>query len=146
MVQVLLILLVSAFILYQDVKYRQIHFLLPVILLGIGFASIPGSGFNFFTNMIFVTVNLLGVTLYYFIKTKQLINLINTHIGIGDIVYFIAIAPFFTLQQYVFFFTGGLIFSLLLFVLLKKIRPTEQTVPLAGFLSIYFVGMYLVIF
>jgi len=64
-----------------------------------------------------------------------MINPINTVIGIGDIVFFIAIIPLFFSTTYILFFITGMLFSIACHFIFNKRK--ELHVPLAGYLSIY---------
>ncbi|WP_169668979.1 hypothetical protein [Flavivirga algicola] len=89
-------------------------------------------------NFVFLLINISGLTLYFSIKEKVFVNPIDRFIGLGDIVFFIAITPLFKLETFIPFFIVGLLFSLLLYaiiLLFKKIK----TIPLAGYLALYLV-------
>lgn len=93
----------------------------------------------------YVFVCLLGGYLYFVIKNKKLINPFKNLMGIGDVCYFIAVIPFFNLSGFVVYFILGLVFSMILFIGLKKSkREAVNTIPLAGFLALFFIIFKLV--
>ncbi|WP_299627653.1 hypothetical protein [uncultured Tenacibaculum sp.] len=57
-------------------------------------------------------------------------------IGLGDFLFFIALAVAFPLTTFLIIFITSLLFSLLLFLVIKK-KLKEKTVPLAGFQAIF---------
>jgi hypothetical protein len=88
--------------------------------------------------MIFVLVNLIGLCFYFSLKHKKIINPIDTFVGLGDIVFFLAITPLFNKSDYILFFVFGLIFALILHIGLSFIKPSN-TVPLAGYMSLFLI-------
>ena len=56
-------------------------------------------------------------------------------IGLGDVLFFLAITPLFNLKTYILFFIIGMIFSLVIHISVNAIKK-QKTVPLAGYLSI----------
>lgn len=58
------------------------------------------------------------------------------YFGLGDLLFYIAITPLFLLHNYVLFFILSLFFAVCMQFGLKKIIK-EQTVPLAGFSSLF---------
>jgi len=130
------------FVLYYDIKKRTIHFILPLLIFFlatlINYMSISLRLSDIVYNISFVLINIFGVTLYFSLKAKALVNPVNDSIGLGDIVFFIAITPLFNLKTFILFFIIGLLFSLLIHgiaLLFKK----AKTIPLAGYLSLFLV-------
>ena len=89
-------------------------------------------------NIGFVIVNVLGLFFYYSFKEKKVVNPIDTRIGLGDILFFLAITPLFSLKSYILFFIIGMLFSLIIHVVINAIKP-QKTVPLAGYLALILV-------
>lgn len=89
-------------------------------------------------SMAFLTCTSVGFMIYQTIKNKQLENPIDTSIGLGDILFFIAITPLFQIHNYIVFFISGLLISILLFVATKNLRK-QPTIPLAGYLSLFLI-------
>lgn len=136
---ILILIVVLAIIVFQDLKYREVHVLVLAAIF------LVACGINYFEtylgirdiayNIAFIAINILGVMAYMSIKEKTFFNPIDKAIGLGDIVFFIAITPLFQTRKFILFFTLGLICSLLIFVATKKIRK-HDTIPLAGYLSL----------
>jgi len=140
------ILMTLIIIVYHDLKYRvlDLKYAIILLLLCVWYNSIhPILDYqNALLITGFILVNILCLTLYFSIKNKQFINPIDSKIGLGDIVFFIVIAPLFYLKSYILFFITGLLFSLLLYSVVIRFREKQKTIPLAGYLSIY-LGMIL---
>ena len=138
----LFLMVVLVFVFLQDLKKRTIHISLPIILFFLALVINYGSAdLKFSTilyNIAFIILNILGLVLYFSFKNKRVLNPIDTYIGLGDIVFFLAITPLFSLKPFILFFVFGLLFSLFVhlgFMLFKKV----ETIPLAGYLSLFLI-------
>ncbi|WP_276381616.1 general secretion pathway protein [Flavobacterium sp. H4147] len=138
-----ILIIVFAFVLYQDFKSRMVYwFLYPIIgilafKIQIDVLPLSIALLNFVFNLLFIGF-LLGVSLLY-TKFKKL-GFKNT-IGIGDVLFFIFIAASFSIVSFWVLFVFSLIFSLTLHLILThKKEPT--TVPLAGYMSLFFGVVY----
>ena len=134
------IIITLLLLVYQDIKQRAIHVILPIILLGLGLFKFFMYGNNYnelFTTSIFLSLVLIGLGLYVSVKHRAFVNPIDSSIGLGDIVFFIAIIPLFYSTTYVFFFISGMFLSVLGHLIFNKRKHLH--VPLAGYLSIYLV-------
>lgn len=129
-------------IFYQDLKYRQIHVLLPILIFGLGLFVYIFNQHSYtyiIQSLLFLCVTLLSGYLYIVAKNKKVINPFKSIIGIGDIFFFIATLPFFITENYILYFITGMIFSLISFLILKTFYKKINTVPLAGLLALYFI-------
>ncbi|GAA3591031.1 general secretion pathway protein [Flavivirga amylovorans] len=138
----ILLIIALLLVLYFDMKKRMIHIILPILIfcfsMLINYVSTNLKLIDTIYNIGFLLINILGVILYFSLKTKALINPIDRFIGLGDIVFFIAITPLFKLETFIPFFIIGLLFSLLLYVIVLLFKKMK-TIPLAGYLSLYLV-------
>lgn len=129
-------------VLFQDYRKRMIHLFLPVVvfLLGllINYSSESLELVSIVYNCSFILVNFTGLVLYFSIKDRSFANPIDTQIGLGDLVFFVAITPLFNLKTFVLFFVFGLVFSLLLHATMLVFKKVK-TIPLAGYLSLFLV-------
>lgn len=66
------------------------------------------------------------------LKAKQWKNPFEHFFGLGDLLFYLAIAPLFAPYQFMVFFVLSLIFAVISQKLTEK-WMTEKTVPLAGF-------------
>ena len=134
----------------QDVKYRVIHIglllLLFIIALTINYIDPYLNIMQVVYNNAFIAINILGLFLYFSFKEKQFSNPVDSKLGLGDILFFIAITPLLDLRLYIAFFICGLIFSLAIHLISNIFRKVE-TIPLAGYLSIFMgFGFFLKVF
>jgi hypothetical protein len=141
------LLLVGVFFLVfgQDSKDRKVYwFLYPIIgvlvfvlqIIEISFyPALINGGFN----LGFVSLLILVCFLYAKLKLKQ--PLLKEVFGLGDILFFVAIAFSFSIVSFLILFVFALLFSLLLHLILKH-KQTEKTVPLAGYMSLFFGVVY----
>ena len=86
-----------------------------------------------------VLLVLMGILfLYSKFKLKQALN---TTLGLGDILFFIIIAISFPIATFLVLFSCSLIFTLLLFLLLKP-SIKDKNVPLAGLQALFFLLIF----
>jgi hypothetical protein len=95
-------------------------------------------------SFLFLVLNFIVVTVYFSIKNKAYLNPFDKLIGWGDVLFFIALIPFFDFRAYLIFFVLSLLFSLLLFLVMKSIYSKYKTVPLAGFMALFFIGIIVI--
>jgi hypothetical protein len=77
---------------------------------------------------------------YLYSKIKLQLNLKET-IGLGDILFFIAIALSFATITFIITFVFALMFSLLLHLVIKP-NLQNKTVPLAGYMSLFYIVVF----
>lgn len=124
----------------QDWRYRRIHIVLPIIIfiLSVYLVSLKNS---FLTNIItfnlgFFLITLSILSVYMSVKSKRFLNPFQYYFGLGDLFFYAAITPLFLLRNYILFFILSLLFAILMQFGLKNIIK-EETVPLAGFSSLF---------
>ncbi|MGH1338878.1 MAG: prepilin peptidase [Aureispira sp.] len=86
-------------------------------------------------NGAFVGVQLLGVSLYFSIKHRRWINITKQYLGLGDVLFFLALTPLFAPLQFCCFFLASLLLILLLASLYHWFVKPLKTIPLAGAMS-----------
>lgn len=137
-----LLVIVLLLVFYQDYKRRTIHVILPILIFSINivinYLFLDISVIDVVYNIVFIAINIIGLVLYFSIKSKQLVNPIDSSIGIGDIVFLVAITPLFNLKSFVLFFILGLMFSLIVHFIYSVFKKTKN-IPLAGYLSIFLI-------
>jgi hypothetical protein len=130
------------FLALQDFLYKQISWILIPILfillvvksyLSIGMELMP----LIFKNLIFIIIQTLALYVFYFLKNKKFVNVVNSQIGLGDILFFIAITPAFSLYNFVLFYAISILITLIVAILLLSVDATQfSRVPLAGYFSL----------
>lgn len=128
-------------IVYQDFKSRSILWFLPLIIFLISLSHGVRSNENILNDILlsvaFLVLQLTAVLLYLAIKNKTLkINLTEDYLGLGDVLFFLAITPLYPFQTFLLVIVIGLIFSLIGHLIVSKITH-DSTVPLAGWMSIF---------
>lgn len=140
-------------IVYQDFKQRSISWWTVPFLLMVG--VIQSLYFNhwqqvlqyFFANCLFVIFQYLVLTIYFSIKEKQLIQITDRWIGLGDWLFFVGLATLFSTVHFVIFFIGSTIVVLVVFLVLKLFFLKKlQTIPLAGGMSLVYILSWLYFF
>lgn len=139
-----LLIAVLAVIVYQDFQERMISSWILLLLGCLGayraFVSADWQGWFLLFNALFILIQLLGVSLYFSIKEQQWVNISQKYLGIGDILYFVVLLPFFSPVQFCCFFIGALILTVLGGLFYQwSIKPL-QTIPLAGAMSLCLLG------
>lgn len=133
------------FCLYQDLKDRTIHLALFGVILVSTLALnyiIGNNWMNALYSSLFLGVNLLCLFIYVSIKQKKLVNIFNAHLGLGDVLFFLAIIPLFSLRNFILFFISGMLLSMLFHLILNKYQK-HATIPLAGYLSLFLISIVL---
>jgi len=134
-------------VVFQDLKYRAIHVVLPMLLFIVAiirFFILGHPIFELLFTVFFLGLVMLGLFAYTAVKSKKISNPINSSIGLGDIIFFIAIIPLFFSTTYIYFFSTGMLFSIICHMLFTKNKAAH--VPLAGYLSIYLILLTVVNF
>lgn len=136
---------IFALIFFQDCKDRKVYwFLYPMVGILVFFLQMEivpiysvlvNAGFN----LLFVFVLLLVCYLYASLKLQR--PLLKEVFGLGDVLFFIFIAFSFSIVSFFVLLIFSLLFSLLLHFVLQN-RQTEKTVPLAGYMSLFFGVVY----
>lgn len=145
----LLLVVVFFIVFYQDNKDRFVYwFLYP--LIGLLVFSIQIGSVKIFLALVNVSLNLLFVsflllTSYLYSKIRLQAASFKDVFGAGDILFFIFISFSFATASFLVLFVFALFFSLLLHLLFKH-KNTDKTVPLAGYMALFFGSIYAVSF
>jgi len=132
-------------ILFQDIKERKVYwFLFPLTAICFGLLHYHHVLQEvFWLTVIYNLVFVLLISLFTFgyIKIKLRKSLVSSF-GLGDFLFFLASAFSFASFSFISIFVLSLIFSLSLHLILKKLT-NDSTVPLAGYMSLFFLLTYL---
>lgn len=127
---------------YQDFKQRAISWYWPVLL----FAVSAFSGWNLYGaemlknvvfNLVFLVILFSTVTIYFSLKAKKITNIFDVFIGWGDVVFLLALVPFFHPLDFVLFYTFSTILALVAALVLKG-----KEIPYAGILSALMIAAF----
>lgn len=129
----------------QDIKERLVYwFLFPIIAMCSGVLLYQNTFWELFYTTIFINlafVSILIGVVFLYSKLKLKTALSNTF-GLGDGLLFLALVFSFSSVTFLILFVFGLVFSLVLHLFLKR-NKKQETVPLAGYLSLFFVIAYI---
>jgi hypothetical protein len=134
--------IVLLIIVYQDFNYRTLSAYIVLIALALSaFYSVWMNGWKqTFTfvgiNLLFIVFQMIGVFIYFSLKNKSYINIVNKYIGVGDILFFVVVSFSFSPVNFILFNLAAYILILLVFGILNVAFRYSKTVPLAGCLSV----------
>lgn len=138
LIDIVLITLLSL-IVYQDFKSRAISWILLPLLIGLlfykGLAIMELKSVFYFGlfNLSFVIVHLLILTIYMSVKNRRITNIIDTYIGLGDILLFVVLCFAFSPFNFIFFFVISILITIISVLVYKLITKNEyKEIPLAG--------------
>lgn len=146
----IIIILSLAMIAIEDLRRRNFRIIWLLVSVGSAIAfGLLSEESNFqwtylALNTAFIAFNIVGLVLYFSVKEKKLINIVNTKLGLGDLLFFVfLILGFSTLNLIVFFFLAvlvSLIFGILALAISKKKQTVASTkIPLAGIFSVGYI-------
>lgn len=136
------ILSLFAMIIWQDFKDRAIDWwLIPALFVVLCADGIMQAGTTTFlkqlsVNLMIVAVQLLVIWLYFIIKNKKVVNIIDSQIGLGDVLFFFVIAAMFEPLNFIMGYTISLLLVLGAWLMLKGKSNVLNTIPLAGGMSV----------
>ncbi len=131
-------------IIAQDFRERKVYLFLLIglaIVMAL-FYYLKSDTLVYLSNIsmnLTVLVVLMGILfLYSKFKLKQTLS---TALGLGDVLFFTVIAISFPVATFIIVFTCSLIFSLILYLLLKP-TLSKKSVPLAGLQALFFLLIF----
>lgn len=164
----ILTIAVLATIVAQDFKDRAIWWFLPfaLLLLQLLYAFYTGT-FNstdLIVNYSAIAILLLTLWMYFSVRTRTLLNIFETHLGLGDVFMLFALAALLPPISYMLFIVVSSVFTLLSHAFTRFMGTTsflsktkevyacghnaenervESTIPLAGYFSLLYIPLFL---
>jgi len=141
-----LIILNLGYITYQDIKYREVYwFLFLSLLIILGYTHYTNVLPLHFKNAILINIGIIlsivsVLYVYTLIRIKR--PFFKEVFGLGDALFFLAIAVAFPTISFTILFVFSLLFSLGIWFVIKN-NSKHNTIPLAGYMSIFFMLIYL---
>lgn len=139
------VLIVLIIIAYQDFKYRAVYWIcFPVLAVLLGIHKTIDNGFqSLLTESLFTVgfllIQFLVLWLYFTIKYRKSINLTNGYLGWGDILFLLAVCFYLSPLNYVVFYVGSLMASIIYALANRLISKKDTlTIPLAGIQALLF--------
>lgn len=141
----LLILICLSVIFYQDIQYRAVYWIcFPILTVLLFTAKYKFTGFSdsltdAIYGLTFFGTQLLFLWGYFVVKNKKLVNITKHYLGLGDILFLIAVAFYLSPLSYVVFYILSLI-VVLIYTLIRQflIKEDSPYIPLAGLQALIF--------
>lgn len=135
----LLILVCLSVIFYQDMHYRAVYWvcfpILTILLLGAKykFSGVHDALTDAMYGLAFFGVQLFLLWVYFAVKNKKPVNITKHYLGLGDILFLIAVAFYLSPLNYIVFYILSLL-VVLIYTLIKRafIKEDSPYIPLAG--------------
>ena len=142
----IIIIVIFGIVLWQDYKERMVHWFLYPFIGVLGF-YIQKSQIDYTTLFMNSLVNITLVTtilivLYIYSKLILKKKLINESIGIGDVLLFFSLCFCFSIISFLVLFVFSLVFSLFVHFIISQKKTGFKTIPLAGYMSLFFGSVY----
>jgi hypothetical protein len=135
--------LVLVIIAVQDFRSRRIAWwLLPPLLVGLLIFSITQTSIHEILNhtafnILFILLQLGLLMLYFSIRQRRFTHLVDTYIGLGDILLLVCLSVGFSPMNFIVMLLSGLLLSLVAALIVRIARPQSTLlIPLAGFLAV----------
>lgn len=152
MPQILIIslVLVLIYIFYQDIKYRAVSWhLFPIVLvisiaITVHYISLELLVKYSLINVGVILFQITCLTVYFSLRLNKFTDITKTHLGWGDILFFICISPLFSPVNFIVFLFTSTFIALLVMLVIKFFSGNKPvTIPLAGILSLILVPLIL---
>jgi len=147
----LFILLISLLIavVIQDFKNKAISwFLIPLLFVGFSIKALLTIEVEEFIsysliNLLLVSINLLGVTILISMKEKKMTNILNTHLGLGDVLFFVVLTVVFSPINFVLFYLLSIATTAIIYggIMWLNAPKEKMLIPLAGAMSIPLISL-----
>ncbi len=145
----LILVLFLGVVSYQDFKHKAISWVLIPILfilqsvLAVRAVKIESAAFFFLVNFGFISLQLVCLTIYFSIKNRKFTNIVNSYLGIGDILFFFVLCPAFSPINFILFYLGSLILILIGFIFYTSLKKeANKEIPLAGAMALGLIVCY----
>lgn len=130
---------------WQDLRDRAVSIIIfPLLLLCFAGAGLSTKAFGAiiwmpFVNLIFLLIQAGFLYGYFWISRGRQIKVLGSILGWGDVLFWLVTCVVFSPANYILFFLGSLIFSLLLhWVLRFSLAESDKSkVPLAGHQALF---------
>lgn len=127
------------FITYEDFRYRAITwFVFPLaatVIIADNIYSETMVLVDIFLNVFYIAVQLIIITVYLSIKNKRFVRIWTGYLGAGDILFFLILCLFFSPVNFVLFYLGSLVITVIVVVVMRKFHSSFSLIPLAGIQS-----------
>ena len=134
---------------YQDFKSREVHwFLFPLLLIlalfKIWYLDQFKELFSFLLNVIMVLLQLLLLSLYFSIKERKLINIADSYLGWGDILFLFNLCFLLSPVNFILFYLVSLLVTITSYLIYNAFVNSSKPIPLAGLQALIFTIVYII--
>jgi hypothetical protein len=140
------IMMVLAWMVYQDFRFRGIYWwLFPLLLMLFVFdavlrLSFIGTVMAAGSNVLFLAVQMLLLSGYVSLRKKRLTNIFKGYLGLGDLLFLLCLSFCFSFLNYILFY----LLSLMLVIVLTLVfnghsGGGQKKIPLAGYQALFFI-------
>lgn len=143
----LFLVLILCMIFYQDYRDRMVLWLFYPLVSVFGFCiqlfyySWQSIIAQSLINLIFILLLICISFLFSKLVIKK--KFLNESIGIGDVLLFFGITVLFPIITFCVLFVVSLIFSLIMHLVLTNKKEKKATIPLAGYMSLFYGVIYI---
>ena len=141
-----LLIVILVIILYQDFRFKAVSWIFfPVGFIFTMYHAISLNSsiellINLSVNVAFLLFQVVIIFLFSWFKYKKRVNIFKSVFGLGDLLFLVMILPLFSPLNFVLFFLGSIVFSLLVYLGIKSLKLYKsERVPLAGLQSMYLI-------
>jgi hypothetical protein len=142
-----LILAVLLLIFFQDIKDRSVYwcFFPALAILFVALLLVQHHLFSAIwqaslINFAFLLFQFLIVSIYFSIKNRRLVNIMDELLGWGDILFLLCMACYLSMLNFMFFYIASLVVSLVIWLVwLVFSNKKNKHIPLAGFQAAIFI-------
>lgn len=142
---------------YQDFKSRSIawYFIPAVMALSLLTAFSSSTSFlwlDWGMSLAFLVTQFALVYLYFAIRLRSIrLKFVDELLGLGDVLFLVAMIPFFSFKSYLLYYSLSLVFSLLAHLVASKVvrkskqeaDSEKQFIPLLGWMGLFFIGVFI---
>lgn len=143
----ILLLLCLLFIFFQDYRDRQVYvFLFPLFGILGTYLFFSSSTLEYYVLSVSINFGIVLIVIllnYLFAKLVLKKKFLREALGLGDILFFLAFTISFPTVSFVNFFVFSILFTFVLHLALSKIlKQKKENIPLAGYMSLFLIGIY----
>lgn len=103
--------------------------------------------YSWILNVAIIIIQILLLKLYFSLKHKKWINLNESYLGMGDILFMLVVAGWFDTYQFLIFLVSSLVFSILVSVSMSCFkRSFNKNIPLVALQGIFALGFQVLIY
>jgi len=142
----ILLLISLVYIAIQDFKYRAISwYWLPFVFIALSYNALSNQPYldilKFsLVNFVFILLQFILLSVYISVKNRRIMNIIDTYIGLGDLLFFVVLVVAFSPFNFMLFFTFSLLITLVgAFAFKLILKNKSNQIPLAGMQSVTYI-------